>query len=759
MRRAVCLITKDYPPNVPGGISRAVQMQAHALARAGTEVHVITAATSTGEPLVRDDGGAMVHEVVEPGLAVPGDFAYFEIGTWSRTAAAKCRELDATVRFDIVETPDYRGEALHIEKRPETKLIVWLHSIMATAWKHNPGHVTVPWNRAWHALEVEAMQRADLLLAPSRLVLDETRDVVDRPLPDAELMPYLFDASAFAPSGPRGAGEKVKVLFYGRLEERKNPELALLAVAAARARGLDVELTLAGRDNGGHQARVLAPLQSRLGLDDVRYIPHVDVDGVRTLLAESDCAILPSRFDNSPLTVLEALSSGLPVITSDKVGIATWVGAEDGLLSLPIDDAEAFAERAADALCDREWLRDGGARAAVRLREVFEPNATVERLLDCYRRLLGETPAPQRIAGTRDHTVLALADELADDGELLASWARSFTGEDPITLVIYAPDHSETDVAERLSPALTAAGLDSDGGPDLMALAVPRSSELEGTLAGGAQALLTRRTPAAPFDRLRRVGADEVAALRDLLPLVKAEASAPARERVSGELRAFVNECPNERASILDHMLRVADELAPGSHVLDVGAGEQPYRELFSHVDYVTSDWANSVHPGAHQVDIVAPADDLPVEDGSFDAVINTQVLEHVPEPGKVLAELFRVLRPGGRAYITLPLAWELHEEPYDFYRYTRYGISHLLREAGFEDIDVKPRNDCFTTIAQLMRNTNHAMGRAGDGLDLQRDQAAAHMRQMADVVEGFAPLDSRWILPLGYAATATKPA
>ncbi len=762
MARRVCLITKDYPPDVPGGISRAVGMQARMLARAGVEVHVITKSAS-GEPNVRDDGGATVHEIPEPGLAVPADLYWFEIGAWSLAAAAKFSELDASVGFDVVEAPDYRGEALQVRTRPDTKLVVWLHSVMATAWKHNPTHVMSPADHAWHALEIQALRRADLLLAPSQLVLDATRDVAEAPLPDAELMPYLFDTVGF-PARPERIpdGRNRNLLFFGRLEERKNPELALLTAAAARDAGMNVELILAGKDNGGYRRNVLDPLQVQLGVQP-QYLDHVDAAGVRALLEQADAAILPSRFDNSPLVVLEALSTGVPVITGERVGIANWVEPENGLLALPVDDPASFAERAGQALADPEWIAAAGPRAAARVREIFDPEVVVPRLLDCYDRLLGSAPfkpatapatpapaAPTRIDGAKEHAVLAFADELSADDELLGVFCSTFGGEDPVTLVIYAPDSTEDEVAERLGPALARAGADEPGAADMLAIAVPASSDVERTIASGVHGVLTRRTLDEPYAQLRTFDGE---GLRALLPRAQRR---PAE--ISPELRAFVDECAPERQTILDFLIRTSDELQPGARVLDVGAGEQPYRELFPHVEYVTTDWANSVHPGARQVDIVAPADDLPVEDASFDAVINTQVLEHVPEPRKVIAEFFRVLKPGGRLYITLPLAWELHEEPWDFYRYTSHGIRHLLESAGFADVDPHARNDCFTTLAQLMRNTNHVMGRARDGLDPQRDVAADAMRQMADVVQGFAPLDVRHIFPLGYSTTATRP-
>ena len=140
--------------------------------------------------------------------------------------------------------------------------------------------------------------------------------------------------------------------------------------------------------------------------------------------------------------------------------------------------------------------------------------------------------------------------------------------------------------------------------------------------------------------------------------------------------------------------------------------------ELFTHLRYENTEWQHSPHPGARSVDHIGPAHDLPVGDGEYDAVLCTQVLEHVPDPQAVLRELHRILRPGGRLYMTLPLAWELHELPFDFFRYTPHGLYSLLGDAGFEDLDIRPRNDCFETLAQLLSNVHTMVGSAADGRD-----------------------------------------
>ena len=226
---------------------------------------------------------------------------------------------------------------------------------------------------------------------------------------------------------------------------------------------------------------------------------------------------------------------------------------------------------------------------------------------------------------------------------------------------------------------------------------------------------------------------------------------------VSESLRKFVAEFPYERESILAFVREAAKRIPAGARVADVGAGDAPFRELFAHAQYATLDWAESVHEGARASDIVASADAIPVREGAFDAVIFTQVLEHVPEPTGVMSELYRILAKGGTLYLTAPLVWELHELPHDYYRYTSEGLRHLLESAGFSSIEIEPRNDCFTTLAQLMLNARWAMGSAPDGLDERRGAARELLTELAGQLAALAPLDAERVLPLGYSAIGVR--
>ena len=226
---------------------------------------------------------------------------------------------------------------------------------------------------------------------------------------------------------------------------------------------------------------------------------------------------------------------------------------------------------------------------------------------------------------------------------------------------------------------------------------------------------------------------------------------------VTERLREFVEEAPYERRTILAFMQQAARGLSAGTRVADIGAGDSPYRELFSHCEYIAIDWDQSLHTGAFAADVISSADHIALPDEDVDAALLTQVLEHVPDPRRVLEEVHRILRPGGRVYVTVPLIWELHELPYDYYRYTPASLRLLFEGAGFAEVEIQPRNDCFTTIAQLMRNAGWAMGRAGDQGDVQREQARMALEQLSESIAALAPLDVHFIMPLGYSATGQR--
>ena len=154
-------------------------------------------------------------------------------------------------------------------------------------------------------------------------------------------------------------------------------------------------------------------------------------------------------------------------------------------------------------------------------------------------------------------------------------------------------------------------------------------------------------------------------------------------------------------------IIEKAKTIPAGSDVLDAGAGLGPYRELFAHCNYKTQDFCQTPSSeGKYTImDYVCDITSIPVPDESFDVIICSEVLEHVPEPIKVIKEFSRILKQGGRLLLTAPLGCGLHQEPYIFYGgYTPFWYQRFLTDFGFENIEILPNCGFFKFYAQESR-------------------------------------------------------
>jgi SAM-dependent methyltransferase len=117
--------------------------------------------------------------------------------------------------------------------------------------------------------------------------------------------------------------------------------------------------------------------------------------------------------------------------------------------------------------------------------------------------------------------------------------------------------------------------------------------------------------------------------------------------------------------------------------LLDVGCGSKPYRGLFDVSEYIGMDIDTDATRRRGLADVFYDGHRFPFDDASFDAVLCNQVLEHVFEPDAFVAEIRRVLRPGGRLLLTVPFVWDEHEQPWDYARYSSFGLRALLERHG----------------------------------------------------------------------------
>jgi SAM-dependent methyltransferase len=157
-------------------------------------------------------------------------------------------------------------------------------------------------------------------------------------------------------------------------------------------------------------------------------------------------------------------------------------------------------------------------------------------------------------------------------------------------------------------------------------------------------------------------------------------------------------------ARIEEAVAAFARSLPEGDLVLDAGAGECRHAAVFDRQRYVAVDLAvGDAMWDYSRLDCVADLARLPFPNDRFDASLNVVTLEHVPEPRAVVEEIMRVLRPGGQLLVIVPAAWELHQPPNDYYRFTRYGMRYLLDAAGCSHIRIVPMGGFFRLLSRRL--------------------------------------------------------
>jgi SAM-dependent methyltransferase len=155
------------------------------------------------------------------------------------------------------------------------------------------------------------------------------------------------------------------------------------------------------------------------------------------------------------------------------------------------------------------------------------------------------------------------------------------------------------------------------------------------------------------------------------------------------------------RLSLLKAIKRHSFKLK--GNLLDFGCGRKPYQTLFNVESYIGVDVEVSGHNHAKEaIDVYYDGRKLPFEDHAFDSIFSSETFEHVFNLEEMIPELYRVLKPGGQMLITVPFVWDEHEIPFDYGRYSSFGIRYLLEKNGFQVESLDKTGHFFLVLGQL---------------------------------------------------------
>ena len=168
-----------------------------------------------------------------------------------------------------------------------------------------------------------------------------------------------------------------------------------------------------------------------------------------------------------------------------------------------------------------------------------------------------------------------------------------------------------------------------------------------------------------------------------------------------GFLGFWVNHFYFARKGLFENISNLAKYI--NGKTLDIGCGQKPYEKLFNSSWYIGLEVDTIENRKNKKADYFYDGKTFPFQDNEFESVIVNEVFEHVFNPVDFLKEIYRVLKPGGTLLITVPFVWDEHEQPYDYGRYTSFGLQYILKKSGFEIIEHRKSICDIRVIFQLL--------------------------------------------------------
>jgi glycosyltransferase involved in cell wall biosynthesis len=391
----ICLISREFPPDTAwGGIATSSLILAKSYLGLGHDVTVFS--LSMSENCVQEFDGITVQRIKVTNRFLkqwhknlPLFVVFYNWYLYRRVL-----DLHKQRPFDVIDAPEHLAEGLSPAIHGKIPNITRLYTPFSlfvdlglNAYRKDISY------RFVKLFEKIAISKATLLTGPSLDLVEKVRQYlkVNR---HVEIIPNPIDIEMFSPGENAQQGDLVRVLFLGRLEDRKGIFTMAEAVPIVCRQCDSVRFTLIGMDTrnikGHDSAReyLREKWRSENCLDRVEFINYLPLTEVIDYYRSHDLVWVPSLYDNSPFTCLEAMACGKPVIGSKAGGIPEYFSSEDEGIVVPVRDHEALADATIDLVRNREKRLKIGQCARDKAVRVYSGQVVAERNIELYRRAI-----------------------------------------------------------------------------------------------------------------------------------------------------------------------------------------------------------------------------------------------------------------------------------------------------------------------------------------------------------------------------------
>ena len=399
----ICIVSREYPPHTLwGGIGTFTYNLAHGLKNVGHDVDVL--AFTLWEEEHAEDNGIHVHRISSPKVpfkqktywdyatSALSPFAFFYSFKIRKKIEALHRERD----YDVIDFPEHIGEGFFTALTKKYPTLVRLFTPLSLI-----GHMGL--NRSTNALdyflfglmEKSSIRQATAINAPSRNLAELVGKAfrIRRPI---EVIYNPIDSDKFSPDPGvhTNSDGLVKVLFVGRLEDRKGVHILARAIPRVVLKAKNARFIILGSDcrgvNGFHSMKdfMLQIFREQGVAEHVEFRDPIPYDTLPALYNSADISVVPSLYDNSPYTCLEAMSCGLPVVSTSAGGMQEYIDHGKNGIIVPPSDVKALAEALTALLLDPAKRQAYGIAAREKAVQEFKREVVAAKLTRLYLRTI-----------------------------------------------------------------------------------------------------------------------------------------------------------------------------------------------------------------------------------------------------------------------------------------------------------------------------------------------------------------------------------